>query len=72
MPLENVQLSRGHVGSVKVTNRLDLALLAAMQKLEIEENRWALPDFSCCLFPTYANNKRMFRVVNLDKDTGAT
>lgn len=24
MPLENVQLSRGHVGSVKVTNRLDL------------------------------------------------
>ena len=60
MPLENVQLSRGHVGS------------AAMQKLEIEENRRALPDFSCCLFPTHAKKKRMFQVVNLDKDIRAT
>lgn len=60
MSLENVQPGWGHVGSVKVTNQLDLALSAAMQKLETEENGWALLEFSCCLFPTHANNKRMF------------
>lgn len=58
MSLENVQPNWGYVGSIKVTNQLDLVLSVTMHKLEIKENRWALPDF--CIFPIHANNKRLF------------
>lgn len=60
MPLKNVQPSWGYVGSLKATNQLALVLSVTMHKLEIKENRWALPDFSCCMFPIHANNKRLF------------
>lgn len=59
MSLENVQPNWGHVGSVKISDQLDLILSAAMQKLQIEENRWAHPDFFYNIFPLHAN-KRIF------------
>lgn len=39
MSLENVPPRWGHVGTVKVTDGLDVVLAAATQKLEVEEKQ---------------------------------